>query len=129
MNSNNEVIPNDNVKLDDNVKLEQQKRKEYYELHIKNLKTIILRQTDYSEEEAIIKLKEHNNNAMNVIREYIGSFPNKSVKPYKSDNQKIYAEMRGMLDTAARNYRIKKENEEKKEFLKHQFNAAKNNSE
>lgn len=123
--SNHDVKQEDNIINDDTLKKQEeliQKRKEQYERHIKNLKNIILRQTDYSEEEVINKLKEHNNNAMNVIREYMGSSSTGNpVKPAKSENQQIYAGMRGMLDTAARNYRIKKENEEKIELMKQQF--------
>ena len=142
--SNNNVVilsdqvkHEDNVNQDDNLKSQDdtlkkqeeliQKRKEQYERHIENLKNIILRQTDYSEEEVMNKLKEHNNNAMNVIREYMGSSSTGNpVKPAKSENQQIYAGMRGMLDTAARNYRIKKENEEKIELMKQQFINAQN---
>jgi len=141
--NNNAVITNNHpVKQEDNLiydatlkKQEEliQKRKEQYERQIENLKNIILRQTDYSEEEAINKLKEYNNNAMNVIREYMGSSStnknNKTDKPVKSENQQMYAEMRGMLDTAARNYRIKKENEEKIELMKQQFINAQNKNE
>jgi len=143
-NNNNVVISSDQVKhednvnnddnlkkQDDNLKKQEElikKRKERYELHIENLKIIILRQTDYSEEEVMNKLKEHNNNAMNVIREYMGSTSTtKSNKPPKSENQQMYTNMRGMLDTAARNYRIKKENEEKMELMKQQFINAQNN--
>lgn len=141
--NNNAVITNNHpVKQEDNLiydatlkKQEEliQKRKEQYERQIENLKNIILRQTDYSEEEAINKLKEYNNNAMNVIREYMGSSStnknNKTDKPVKSENQQMYAKMRGMLDTAARNYRIKKENEEKIELMKQQFINAQNKNE
>ena len=148
--SNNNVVilsdqvkHEDNVNQDDNLKSQDdtlkkqeeliQKRKEQYERHIENLKNIILRQTDYSEEEVMNKLKEHNNNAMNVIREYMGSSStnknNKTDKPAKSENQQMYAGMRGMLDTAARNYRIKKENEEKMELMKQQFINAQHKNE
>ena len=138
INNNNEVIiSNHDVKQEDNIiddatlkKQEEliQKRKEHYDRQIESLKNIILRQTDYSEEEVMNKLKEHNNNAMNVIREYMGSSSTgKPDKPAKSENQQMYAGMRGMLDTAARNYRIKKENEEKIELMKQQFINAQNN--
>lgn len=129
--SNHDVKQEDNIIHDNTLKKQEeliQKRKEQYERHIENLKNIILRQTDYSEEEVMNKLKEHNNNAMNVIREYMGSSSTgKPDKPAKSENQQMYAGMRGMLDTAARNYRIKKENEEKIELMKQQFINAQNN--
>lgn len=142
-NNNEFIINNNNVKQEDTIiddaiikKQEEliKKRKEHYEQQIENLKNVILRQTDYSEEEVMNKLKEHNNNAMSIIREYIGSSSTgKPDKPTKSENQQMYAKMRGMLDTAARNYRIKKENEEKIELMKQQFintqNKNKNNIE
>ena len=128
--SNHDVKQEENIIHDNTLKKQEeliQKRKEQYERHIENLKNIILRQTDYSEEEVMNKLKEHNNNAMNVIREYMGSSSTgKPDKPAKSENQQMYAGMRGMLDTAARNYRIKKENEEKIELMKQQFINAQN---
>jgi len=134
--SNHDVKQEDKIINDDTLKKQEeliQKRKEQYERHIENLKNIILRQTDYSEEEVMNKLKEHNNNAMNVIREYMGSSStnknNKTDKPAKSENQQMYAGMRGMLDTAARNYRIKKENEEKMELMKQQFINAQHKNE
>ena len=70
---------------------------------------MVIRQTDYSEEEAIIKLKEHNNDYMEVIREAMGINKPKKNNDITSVNQQIYKEIRGMMDDAANNYRIKQE--------------------
>ena len=75
---------------------------------------MILRQTDYSLETATQKLQEHNNDVMAVIREYMA--PPVVTKDLKkgttvSVNQQIYKEIRIMMDAAARNYEIKKQNE------------------
>ena len=70
---------------------------------------MIMRQTDYLEEEAIIKLKEHNNDYMEVIREAMGINKPKKNNDITSVNQQIYKEIRGMMDDAANNYRIKQE--------------------
>ena len=57
------------------------------EQDLKNYKEmidIILRQTDYTYEEAELKLKLHDNNLMNVIRENINMGKNK-VEPEKKN--------------------------------------------
>ena len=70
---------------------------------------MIMRQTDYTRETAQQKLQEHNNNMIDVIREYMAP-PVKATAPSssKSVNQQIYKEIRGMMDDAARNYENKK---------------------
>jgi hypothetical protein len=76
---------------------------------------MIMRQTDYTKEISEQKLKEHNNDIMSVMREYMG--PSKiSSKPASSKfsvNQQIFKEIRGMMDDASRTYQNKKEKEEK----------------
>jgi hypothetical protein len=66
---------------------------------------IILRQTDYSKEVAMQKLELHNNNAINVIKEYMGIKPTEKKTPLKSLNQEIYKQIRTKLDTSMREYR------------------------
>ena len=70
---------------------------------------MVIRQTDYSEEDAILKLKEHKNDYMEVIREAMGINKQKKENNITSVNQQIYKEIRGMMDDAANNYRIKQE--------------------
>jgi len=66
---------------------------------------IVLRQTNYTKEVAIQKLGEHNNNAINVIKEYMGVKPTEKKAPVKSVNQEIYRQIRIKLDTSMDEYR------------------------
>ncbi len=71
---------------------------------------LIMRQTDYDKITAEQKLTEHNDDAMQVIREYLKpSKPNKICTTRLSVNQQIYKEIRGMMDDAAKTYLNKKE--------------------
>ena len=75
---------------------------------------MILRQTNYDKTTAAEKKQEHNNDAIQVIRDYLNA--GKTPKPCTtklSVNQQIYKEIRGMMDTAAKNYQVKKECEAK----------------
>ena len=93
---------------------------------------MIMRQTDYTKEISEQKLKEHNNDIMSVMREYMG--PSKiSTKPASSKfsvNQQIFKEIRGMMDDASKTYQNKKEKEEKIKMememkMKHEYDKRK----
>jgi hypothetical protein len=73
---------------------------------------IILRQTNYSEEEAREKLFEHNNDYVAVIKAYLGVKKDTSKSEIKSVNQEIYKQMRFKLDSAMRDYTVRKDNNE-----------------
>ena len=77
---------------------------------------MVMRQTNYSFDEAETNLVKHNNDYMKVIREAIGVAP-KAADTVTSINQGIYKEIRGLMDTAAAAHRRKKEFEEKREQL------------
>ena len=77
---------------------------------------VIMRQTDYSKEVAIEKLKQHDNDILSVIREYMNP-PIPEVKEMKSTSQLIYGEIRSLMGNAAANYRLKKETEEKRQQM------------
>ena len=70
---------------------------------------IVLRQTNYTKEVAIQKLQEHNNNTINVIKEYMGVKPTEKKAPIKSLNQEIYRQIRIKLDTSMDEYREKQD--------------------
>ena len=82
---------------------------------INRLKDIVKRQTDYDDETAVQKLKEHDNNIINIVREYMKQNATKSnntdcdVKKNKTTNQKIFTEIRKLMDDASASYRKKKE--------------------
>ena len=71
-----------------------------------------MRQTDYTEEQALEKLQKHNSDAMAVIREFMGGGKKIINTENKSVNQQIYGEIRTFMDTAAATYKAKKEREE-----------------
>ena len=70
---------------------------------------IVLRQTNYTKEIAIQKLIEHNNNTINVIKEYMGVKHTEKKAPIKSLNQEIYKQIRIKLDTSMDEYRAKQD--------------------
>ena len=74
---------------------------------------MILRQTDYSEEEASNKLKDHNYNHIQVIKSYLG-ITEKKEPPIKTVNQEIYKQIRYRLDSTMREYNLRKERDETK---------------
>jgi len=60
---------------------------------------IIVRQTNYNEDEAKIKMQENENNYLFVIKEYMGSKTNEIKKINSSLNQEIYRQIRYSLQT------------------------------
>ena len=86
---------------------------------------MVMRQTQYTYEEAAEQLEKCNNDYMTVIRESMGI--NKvEDKTVTSINQQVYKEIRGLMDVAAGDYRRKKEMEKKKaeliEKLREEYN-------
>jgi hypothetical protein len=63
----------------------------------------ILRQTDYTEEKALEKLKENDFDEINVIKSYFG-IVNTKPKQVKTLNQEIYKQIRHRLDSNMRDY-------------------------
>ena len=78
---------------------------------------LIKTQTNYTEEEAKIKLEEHDGNYMNVIKEYLNpNFRNKKTNTKKkSVNEKMMYEIRNFMDTAANDFKKRKAEEEQKQ--------------
>jgi len=74
---------------------------------------MILRQTDYSEEEASNKLKDSNYDHISVIKSYLG-ITEKKAPPIKTVNQEIYKQIRYRLDSNMREYNLRKERDETK---------------
>ena len=74
---------------------------------------MILRQTDYTEEEAKNKLKEFNYDHIQVVKSYLG-IPEKKTLPIKTVNQEIYKQIRYRLDSNMREYNLRKERDETK---------------
>jgi hypothetical protein len=74
---------------------------------------MILRQTDYSVEEAKNKLKEFNYDHIKVVKSYLG-ITEKKEPPIKTVNQEIYKQIRYRLDSNMREYNLRKERDETK---------------
>jgi hypothetical protein len=74
---------------------------------------MILRQTDYSEEEAKNKLKEFNYDHIKVVKSYLG-ITEKKEPTIKTVNQEIYKQIRYRLDSNMREYNLRKERDETK---------------
>ena len=77
---------------------------------------IILRQTNYTEEQAREKLIEHDSDPMKVIRAYLG-IAEKKAPEVKSVNQEIYKQLRYRLDGAMRDYNGRVERGEVKKVV------------
>jgi hypothetical protein len=74
---------------------------------------MILRQTNYTEEEAKNKLKEFNYDNIQVVKSYLG-ITEKKAPPIKTVNQEIYKQIRYKLDSTMREYNLRKERDETK---------------
>lgn len=72
---------------------------------------MILRQTNYTENEAIDKLKEFDNDYILVIKNYLGINKKSILKSVKSVNQEIYKQLRYKLDSDISEYNKKKGDE------------------
>ncbi len=90
---------------------------------------MVTRQTELSLEEAKNKLKENNYDYMTVIKNEMGIEKNKDNES-GTINQKIYKEIRTLMDDGCKSYRAKQEYEKKKqeyiEKMQKQINAMKN---
>jgi len=80
-------------------------KKDDKSLNLEKSIKIILSQTNYNEEEALLKLKEFDYNEINVIKDYLGIKIDE--KQLKSINQEIYKQIRLSLDNSMAQYREK----------------------
>jgi hypothetical protein len=77
---------------------------------------IILGQTDYSEEIALVKLKEFNFDEIKVIKAYLG-ITEKKDETIKSVNQEIFKQIRYRMDSNIREYKDRVEKGTAKNLL------------
>ena len=78
---------------------------------------IVMRQTDYSENIAIEKLKEHNFDEIATIKGYLG-INIKKTETVKSTNQEIYKQLRYKLNSNMMEYNERVEKGEVKKISK-----------
>jgi len=67
---------------------------------------IVMRQTTYTEDIALEKLKESNFDHLRVIKAYMG-LPEKKTEQVKSINQEIYKQIRHRLDNTMADFNAK----------------------
>ena len=67
----------------------------------------VMSHTNYTEEEAMEKLKLFNCDYIRVIKDYMGIPEKKEEKKVKSVNQEIYRQLRTKLDSSMKQYREK----------------------
>jgi len=91
--------------------------KQQIEERKKALLELIMRQTDYDEEMAKIKLVQWNNNYLHVIKEYMNpNFQEQNKEDVKTTkNQMIYGEIRNFMDDVNRHALWKKRQKEQME--------------
>ena len=77
---------------------------------------IILRQTDYTEEIALEKLKYNNYDEIKTIKSYFG-IEEKKPTQIKSINQEIYKQIRSKLDSNMRDYNSRVKSGEVKKVI------------
>jgi hypothetical protein len=77
---------------------------------------VILRQTDYTEEMALEKLKDNNFDEIKTIKSYFG-IKEKKPTQIKSVNQEIYKQIRYKLDSNMRDYNVRVERGEVKKVV------------
>ena len=106
-------------------KTEKQLREEAFikqrELQITRIKeesvNMICRQTEFSEDEAKKQLEEVNYDYMKVLNKYFGVIE-KQKEDKGSTNQQIYGEIRNLMDTGAKNFRLERERNEEIQKMK-----------
>ena len=91
--------------------------KQKIEVRKKALVDLVVRQTDYDEDKAMIKLIEWNYNYLNVIKEYMNpNFQNvKKKEKTGTKNQMIYGEIRSFMDDVNKQALWRKRQKEKLE--------------
>lgn len=93
---------------------EKQDKLDLFETKVHETCLVVMRQTDYSEEKALEKLKEHDMVALTVVKEYMG-IPLKKQKKDLTANQAVFREFRTFLDEACSSYYKQKEMEQQKQ--------------
>jgi len=118
-------------------KTEKQNREEEFIMRVKEESiNMVCRQTELSSEEAKIELEEVNYDYMKVLNKYF-NFEKKETTNTNSINQNIYGEIRNLMDTGAKNFRVEQEKNEhlqkvkdaREKIIKAQILQAKHNRE
>ena len=79
---------------------------------------LVLRQTDYTEDEARQHLESNNYNYLNVIKNYMNISEKPTEPKNQSINQRIYSEIRSFMDTGVEKYERNKRIQERIERMR-----------
>ena len=93
---------------------EKQDKLELFEKKVEETCLVVMRQTDYTKDEALEKLKLHDMVALTVVKEWMG-IPLEKQKKNVTANQAVFREFRTFLDEACGNYYAKREMEEQRQ--------------
>lgn len=108
--------------------MEKRNKLDEFNKYIENLRSLVMRQTNYDEETAIKKIIEHDLDVMKVIREYM-NVSNTSKTTGKSTNQLMYGEFRKFLDDASiSHYRQKELEEMRQRYIQRIMSNKRDNS-
>ena len=94
---------------------------------VNHLIELVMRQTTYTREECIEKLKEFNWEPVDVIRDFMGIKVENKKKP-KTTNQMIFHEIRNFMDDVNKGYNERKQRSEKIKKIKEMMFAQQNNT-
>jgi hypothetical protein len=104
-------------------RFEKEDKLEFFEQGINDACDKIMRQTDYTKDVSLEKLKQHNMEIMSVVREWMGVETIK--KPERTSNQMVFDEFRSFLDEASSNYYKRKEMQKaQEEYVQRMREAA-----
>ena len=81
---------------------EKQDKLELFEKKVEETCLVVMRQTDYTKDEALEKLKLHDMVALTVVKEWMG-IPLEKQKKNVTANQAVFREFRTFLDEACGN--------------------------
>ena len=79
---------------------------------------LVLRQTDYTEDEARQHLESNDYDYLNVIKNYMNISEKPTEPKHKSINQRIYSEIRSFMDTGVEKYERNKRIQERIERMR-----------
>jgi|TARA_B100001750_G_C15190534_1_gene438617 hypothetical protein len=101
-----DVSENEIVNISTKTTIDEEKK----EIMRKNLLEMIMRQTDYDKETALMKLKYWRFNVLSVIKDYLNPDFNKpkELKP-QTTNQRMMSEIRGFCERGQRIYDLQQE--------------------
>lgn len=113
--NSNSVITYPNISNDDALLLQKQKMMQLKKARNERIKeeliNMVCRQTELTTDEARERLEKEQYKYMNVLNDYFEIKETKNENP-NSINQQIYGEIRNLMDTGSKSYRVEQERSE-----------------